>query len=57
MLLLVAAGLAQSVVSSTGPYRRMGGRVYPHGNEALREEIADGCVQVEDLVARYFHVG
>ena len=57
MLLLVAAGLAQSVVSSTGPYRRMGGRVYRHGNEALREEIADGCVQVQDLVARYFHVG
>ena len=32
-------------------------RLLALGDEDLREEIADTRVQVEDLVARYLHVG
>mgnify|MGYP000893825852 FL=1 len=33
------------------------GRLVSLGDEDLREEIADARIQVEDLVARYFHIG
>ena len=32
-------------------------RLVALGDEDLREEIADARIQVEDLVARYFHIG
>ena len=33
------------------------GRLVSLGDEDLREEIADARIQVEDLVAQYFHIG
>ena len=33
------------------------GRLVGLGDEDLREEIADARIQVEDLVAQYFHIG